>query len=719
MPVGWVNVNRKSQLWATWIASFLATGFAVAGPLHAVEVDDVQRANRRCMNCHGQQKIIGLSPEQRRAMVRPVEGQSDPTPGVREGLYVGPSTMAGSVHETVACVSCHADAAELPHAAKLPGVTCESCHTIAAGDHRRSVHAKAKANGDAAAPDCASCHGSHNILRASDRQAPTYPLNVVKLCGDCHAQHNAPTTSGHSSKQVVASYLDSVHGQAVTKGGLVVAATCVDCHNAHDVQPAEEPDSSVNRNHVAQTCGQCHIGVADTFSKSIHGRKLLAGDPNAPVCTQCHTAHAISHSGTMQFERDIVSECGECHNKPLGPTGRSLYDTYRLSYHGQVNSLGSDRGARCSDCHGAHDVLPVDDPASRLYVTNRADTCRRCHRDATENFAKFHPHADYRDGENFPVLHYVWLYFMVVISCTLAFFGMHSLLWFIRGGAARIKHGRPVHHARDGHSIQRFQRIDRVNHAFIIVTFFGLTLTGMPLLLSDQPWARLLAGIFGGVQMCGIWHRLFAIMLIGNFVVHFFGVINRCRKFGARQVIFGPNSMLPRWRDVTDMIAMFRWFFGGPKPTFDRWTYWEKFDYWAEIFGTSVIGFTGLMLWFPELFSNFLPGWMYNIATVVHGYEAMLAVAFIFTIHFFNAHLRVEKFPIDDVMFTGRLPEAEFIEERGAEYERLKASGELERYRVTPAPHWQRRIAFWAGIVAMTIGTIIVALIVMAGLKAL
>src|SRR5690606_28796874 len=142
----------------------------------------------------------------------------------------------------------------------------------------------------------------------------------------------------------------------------------------------------------------------------------------------------------------------------------------------------------------------------------------------------------------------------------------------------------------------------------------------------------------------------------------------------------------------------------------DRWTYWEKFDYVAEVGGSGIIGLSGLMLWFPEFFANFLPGWMFNVATIVHGYEALLAIGFIFTIHFFNAHLRLEKFPVDDVMFTGRLPEQEFKEERGAEYDRLVASGELEGLKVLPPPVWYRRFAVLAGIVAMAIGTTLVVL---------
>jgi cytochrome b subunit of formate dehydrogenase len=254
----------------------------------------------------------------------------------------------------------------------------------------------------------------------------------------------------------------------------------------------------------------------------------------------------------------------------------------------------------------------------------------------------------------------------------------------------------------------------------MVISFFGLTLTGLPLLYSDQNWAQALAAFFGGAHACGLLHRLCAILLIANFAVHVGVVVDRVRKFGVRKVLLGPNSMLPRWKDVTDFIGMVKWFFGAKKkPAFDHWTYWEKFDYWAEIFGTFVIGGTGLILWFPTFFAEYLPGWMFNIAMIVHGYEALLAIVFIFTIHFFNANLRWEKFPVDDVIFTGAVPEDELKHERGEEYERLAAAGELAAMRAEPPPAWVRRVGVIAGICAMLVGIAMAALIVLAGLELL
>jgi cytochrome b subunit of formate dehydrogenase len=388
-----------------------------------------------------------------------------------------------------------------------------------------------------------------------------------------------------------------------------------------------------------------------------------------------------------------------------------------MSYHGQVTSLGVTRAARCSDCHGAHDVLPIDDPASRLSEANRVQTCRQCHANATASFAQFQAHADHHDGQHYPLLHAVWWYFVIMMSFAFGFFGLHSVLWFIRSLIERVRKGPGPNYHHSGKRIKRFSRVDRINHAFVIISFFGLTLTGLPLLYADEKWGQGLMRMLGGPTAAGYLHRSFAIMLIINFIVHFGGMFNRFRKFGVKQMILGPTTMLPRSKDFKDCFGMWRWFFkGGKKPAFDRWTYWEKFDYVAEVGGSMIIGLTGLMLWFPESAAAIMPGWMFNIATVVHGYEALLAIGFIFTIHFFNAHLRLEKFPVDDVMFSGSLPEEEFKHERGEEYARLKERGELDALRVEPPKKEYRIFAVMTGIVAMAIGTTLVVLIILAGL---
>jgi cytochrome b subunit of formate dehydrogenase len=330
----------------------------------------------------------------------------------------------------------------------------------------------------------------------------------------------------------------------------------------------------------------------------------------------------------------------------------------------------------------------------------------------------FQAHADYHDAARFPLLHGVWWYFIIIMSLSFGFFGLHSVLWFVRSVIERLRHGPHPRHPRNGPAIRRFTLVDRINHAFVIISFFGLTLTGLPLLFAEKAWGKALADSLGGPWFAGRLHRFFALMLIVNFAVHFVGVFRRFRKQGIRNMLFGPTTMLPRWKDFTDCLGMWRWFIlGGKKPEFDRWTYWEKFDYAAEVGGSLIIGITGLMLWFPVFFSAFVPGWSFNVATVIHGYEALLAIGFIFTIHFFNAHLRIEKFPVDDVMFSGSLPEEEFKEERAAEYARLAAKGELDALRTAPAGRGERALAVLLGMAAMAVGLTLVVLIILAGLR--
>jgi cytochrome b subunit of formate dehydrogenase len=223
-----------------------------------------------------------------------------------------------------------------------------------------------------------------------------------------------------------------------------------------------------------------------------------------------------------------------------------------------------------------------------------------------------------------------------------------------------------------GIHVLRFDRVDRTLHGFLMLSFLGLAFTGMPVLFSAAPWAGRMARLLGGFTAIHTMHRLFATIMIVVFAVHVGRLLLRVVGRRDYSIFWGPNSMVPQPTDVTDLYRHVRWFAGlGPRPVFDRYTYWEKFDYWAVFWGMAIIGGSGLMLWFPVAFSHVVPGWAFNIALLVHGEEALLAVGFIFTIHFFNSHLRPEKFPMDMVIFTGRVPEHEWRDERPAEYARL------------------------------------------------
>ena len=262
--------------------------------------------------------------------------------------------------------------------------------------------------------------------------------------------------------------------------------------------------------------------------------------------------------------------------------------------------------------------------------------------------------------------------------------------------------------------VLRFGRVDRTLHGFLMFSFLGLSLTGMPVLFSDARWASRLARVFGGFAAAHLLHRVFASILITVFLVHVARLIYRVAVKRDYSIFWGPTSMVPQPKDLQDMYTMFRWFLGmGERPVFDRYTYWEKFDYWAVFWGMGIIGGSGLLLWFPVAFSHLVPGWVYNIALLLHGEEALLAVGFIFTIHFFNGHLRPEKFPMDLVIFTGRVSEDEMRIERPAEYARQTAGG---RTLPDAGPPSRRSwiIGRIVGTTAVTIGLTLVALIIFA-----
>jgi thiosulfate reductase cytochrome b subunit len=251
-------------------------------------------------------------------------------------------------------------------------------------------------------------------------------------------------------------------------------------------------------------------------------------------------------------------------------------------------------------------------------------------------------------------------------------------------------------------------------HAVLMLVFVGCALSGLPLLYADKPWAASLARILGGFEGAGLIHRISAFVMIVIFASHVVLVLGRAIARGKlMSVLWGPDSMVPQLQDLIDIWRNFKWFIGvGPQPTFDRWTYWEKFDYWAVFWGMFIIGGSGLLLWFPVFFSRFLPGWMFNIASLIHGEEALLAVGFIFTFHFFNGHIRPAKFPMDTVIFTGRISEHELKEERGSQYARMAKEGVLESTQ-TSAPTEEAQWFGWIiGGAALLLGILAIVLII-------
>lgn len=267
--------------------------------------------------------------------------------------------------------------------------------------------------------------------------------------------------------------------------------------------------------------------------------------------------------------------------------------------------------------------------------------------------------------------------------------------------------------------VERFSTFNRVLHVLMILSFISLALTGMTLKFSYTEWAGFLARLFGGYESAGYIHRVAAVVMFGIFFAHVYDLTRRKREeFRTwKALLFGPHTMLFTKRDFQEFIASVKWFLHkGPRPQYGRWTYWEKFDYFAVFWGVSVIGLSGLTLWFPEFFTQFLliPGWFINVTTIIHSDEALLAVGFIFTVHFFNTHLRPEKFPMDTVIFTGYQSVEELKEDKPREYEELLKSGRLQELVVEEHPPVVVKTMKAFGWTALALGFSIVLLIIYA-----
>lgn len=327
----------------------------------------------------------------------------------------------GSVHSSLGCTGCHTDIKDFPHPDKVAKVDCASCHSGAATALATSVHAKV--SGQQA---CQTCHGdAHAIVSAKDPKSPVYATNLPRTCGACHGDKNF--AKKHGLPEVYSQYMDSIHGFALTKDGLLVAATCSSCHGAHDILAPGDPKSRTSRANIPNTCGTCHQGIDQQYFAGVHGKALQAGNSQAPVCSDCHTAHQIGNVRDVAFQMKTSATCGNCHQQ--------RYGTYHDSLHAQVSALGYVETAHCWDCHKAHDILPASSAKSTVAKANLVQTCGQCHKDANASFVTYSPHADSHNGHQFPMLHLSWIFMNLLLSGMLGFFALHSVLWFIRSGA--------------------------------------------------------------------------------------------------------------------------------------------------------------------------------------------------------------------------------------------------------------------------------------------
>jgi cytochrome b subunit of formate dehydrogenase len=670
-------------------------------------------SNTDCLDCH-------LDP----STTRKVDGKT-------VSLLFPTNVFDKSIHAKLDCIDCHTGIKEAVHESKLPAPDCSSCHEKEGKDYATSIHGLSHKLGASGAANCWDCHGSHEIGPVKSTDSPVFKLNLPQTCAKCHSNTKLTKEYQMKNPEAAAQYKDSIHGRALLKMGLIVAPSCNDCHGVHDIKRGVDRDSPINHVNVAKSCGKCHVGIEETYNKSIHGQLLAKGDKRGPVCTDCHTAHEVETPKNGHFKMASDQRCGKCHEDRL--------EHYRDTYHGKAMALGKQNVASdvaaCYDCHGHHDVLPPSDPASHLSKTNILATCQQCHPGATIKFTDYKPHANPMDKENYPLLHFVFVAMTGLLISVFTFFGLHTIIWLVRAVWLYLTDSKKFREAKtktqtDDECFTRFVPFERFLHFLVVSSFLLLVITGMPLKFYYTGWAKSLFQLIGGAETARTLHRFGAVVTFMYFTLHVASLIGKTWKGKAKlrspetgklevkrlwPLLFGPDSMMPTWKDWTDFVAHNKWFFGkGEKPQFDRWTYWEKFDYFAVFWGVAIIGSSGLIMWFPEFFTRFLPGWVINIALIIHSDEALLAAGFIFSIHFFNTHFRIEKFPMDTVIFSGRISKSEMLHERRRWYDRLVASGRLDQHRVKDEWESWKRIARSFGYFFFGLGVLLLLLIIYA-----
>ena len=701
-------LRHRSFLLALFAGLLLATTPVPAAPAKMA-------VKEACLDCHGDKDATKEGPG-----------------GTAISLFVDAGRFGKAVHGSLSCKSCHATIHK-DHPGDgnpPPKVNCGICHSDQDKVYQGSIHGMSKAMGASAAANCTDCHGNHYIVPVQQHDSPVYKMNLPKTCAKCHANKGINDEYKMRFPKVGSNYQESIHGMALLEKGLIVAPSCNDCHGVHDIKRSVDRSSPINHANVAKTCGKCHVTVEEIYNKSIHGQLLAKGDPRGPVCIQCHSAHQIETTST-HFKATSDMVCGKCHADRL--------EHYRDTYHGKAMALGkantANAVAACYDCHGHHDVRRAADPESRLSSVNIVNTCKQCHPKASVSFTKYAPHANPMDRKNYPILNYVFIVMTTLLVCTFALFGAHTLLWLFRSIWLYRHDSKQFREAKakiqsDDEQFTRFQPFERFLHILVVTSFLLLTITGMPLKFYYTDWAKAIFSFFGGAEVARTLHHFGAVVTFVYFVLHVSTTLSHLWKHrdflkdpetGSYRfsrifkAMSHPDSMIPTKQDLQDFVAHNKWFFGkGPRPEFDRWTYFEKFDYLAVFWGVFAIGVSGLIMWFPEFFSKFMPGWMINVSLIVHSDEALLAAGFIFTVHFFNTHFRLEKFPMDTVIFSGRISKSEMIHERKRWYDRLLAAGTLDDYRVKDEWDAWKGIARSTGYILFGIGLVLLVLIIYA-----
>ncbi len=566
---------------------------------------------------------------------------------------------AGSVPKSVhgalgaeACASCHGSAHEVQKAGRLPTKECSTCHADEVSQYQRSVHAKFRTAGDQDAPVCLSCHGpAHKIVPRSIANSPVAKINLPDTCGSCHANPEFLARHKIPYARPVEAYKLSWHGRQVVAGN-EKAPSCSDCHGSHAIYGPQEARSKINHWNVPATCGACHTDIKNAYLRSVHGAAVARGVQGAPVCTDCHGEHTILAPSEPQSlvnpARVSSVTCGRCHSDERLAARYNLpldkVPAFQDSFHGLASRAGSQTVANCASCHGVHNILPSSDPRSTINPKNINATCGACHKGAGERFAIGRVHVLTESASEHPVVAFIRVAYLWLIPLTVGFMLLHNGLDFF----AKLARGGPRIHT--GEEVLRMNLHFRIAHWLTALSFPVLVLTGFALKYPGSWWAAPIVQWEGQMRFRATTHRIAAVVLIASILYHVIHLIVRRHD----RIIL--RRLIPDIKDVTDLWSVLRYNLGltSERPHFGMFSYAEKIEYLAFLWGSVVMVVTGFLLWFENFTLRNFPKWVADAATAVHFYEAILASLSILIWHFYMTIFDPDVYPMDKAWWNGK-----------------------------------------------------------------
>ncbi|MDH3346051.1 MAG: cytochrome c3 family protein [Kiritimatiellaceae bacterium] len=598
------------------LITFFAIGLALSSA-SAVEIK-----NSACLECHG---------------------EKDAEPFINGHLF------EGSVHADNQCTSCHSDIKEAEHDTPLKKVDCSECHDIESEVYLQSSHGQALQKGREQAATCKDCHGdAHHIVPVKDPSSPVNHKNISNTCAHCHGNVEEMKKFKLHQLKPIHSYENSVHGIA-NKNDDSSAATCTDCHGSHNLRKSTDPESKLYWKNIPDTCGRCHENIAETYARSVHGEAVAEGIKDAPTCTDCHGEHtisAVSSSDSSVNASHISATCAECHSAERIITKyrlpRFAVETYMESYHGLSMRLGSVTAANCSSCHGKHDILPSNDSRSSIHPENLQKTCSVCHAGVTDLVAQGQIHSGTRpsmEKNASSVVRQIYILLFMLVLGGMLFHNALDLIHKLRDHFKKLKEA--------DNDVHRMTINERVQHAILATMFITLGYTGFALVNPDAWWATPFVG--NSYDVRGYGHRLAAIVFIVLSTYHIGYVI--FTKRGRWQIM----QLAPRWSDVVHVFQMFAFYLGIRKERarFEHYSYIEKAEYWALVWGSVVMVVTGALLTYNEWTLAHFPKWFFDVCLAIHYYEAILACAAIVIWHFYFVMFDPEEYPVKWTFISG------------------------------------------------------------------